>query len=294
MIHPRRSFLFMPGSNARALEKAPALPADGIILDLEDAVAPDAKVIARSQIARAVTAGGFGTREVLVRLNGLDTPWWSDDLAMAGKARPNGIVLPKVSRAADLSTLFQALSEIGADRNINLWAMIETPLGVLNAPGIAAGARDVGISLAGFIIGTNDIARETRISQVPGRAPMLPALSLCILAARGYGLDVLDGVYNNFNDVEGFVQECAQARDMGFDGKTLIHPNQIKPCNAAFTPTTDEVAHAREIIRLFALPENADKGAIQINGQMVERLHVQMAQRVVAIADAIASDEKVG
>ncbi len=289
MTHPRRSVLFMPGSNARALEKARSLPADGIILDLEDAVAPDAKAAARAQIAQAVVAGGFGRREVLIRLNGFDTPWGLDDLAMAAKARPDGIVLPKVSHGDHLAAIGRRLGDAG--RDINLWAMIETPMGVLRALDIATQAHDAGIRLAGFIIGPNDIARETRLRVVAGRAPMVFALSHCIFAARAFGLDILDGVYNNFNDAEGFARECAQARDLGFDGKTLIHPSQIEPCNAAFTPPADEVAQARNILRAFALPENAGKGAIQINGQMVERLHAEMAKRVVAIADVIASTQ---
>jgi citrate lyase subunit beta/citryl-CoA lyase len=289
MTHPRRSVLFMPGSNARALEKARSLPADGVILDLEDAVAPDAKAAARAQIGQAVVAGGFGRREVLIRLNGLDTPWGLDDLAMAAKARPDGIVLPKVSHGDHLAAIGRRLGDPG--RDINLWAMIETPMGVLRALDIATQAHDAGIRLAGFIIGPNDIARETRLRVVAGRAPMVFALSHCIFAARAFGLDILDGVYNNFNDGEGFARECAQARDLGFDGKTLIHPSQIEPCNAAFTPPPDEVAQARNILRAFALPENAAKGAIQINGQMVERLHAEMAKRVVAIADLIASSQ---
>lgn len=287
MTRPRRSFLFMPGSNARALEKARSLPADGFILDLEDAVAPNAKAAARAQIAQTVTAGGFGRGEILIRINGLDTPWGLDDLAMAGNARPDGIVLPKVSHADHLAAIVHQLGDAG--RDVNLWAMIETPMGVLRAQEIAADAQDAGIKLAGFIVGPNDIARETRLRQVSGRAPMLFALSHCIFAARAFGLDILDGVYNNFNDGEGFASECAQARDLGFDGKTLIHPCQIEPCNAAFTPSPDEVAQARDILRAFALTENAGKGAIQINGQMVERLHAETAKRVVAIADLISA-----
>lgn len=287
MIRPRRSLLFMPGSNARALEKARTLPADGIILDLEDSVAPDAKALARDQVAAALSSRGFGRREVIVRVNGLDTAWWLDDLNMAAKARPDGILVPKVASLTDLSAIADRLGDIGADHGIRVWIMIETPLGVLRVEELAAAARDTEMRLAGLVIGPNDIARETRMRMLPGRAPMVPALMQCVFAARAHGLDILDGVYNNFSDTEGFARECAQARDMGFDGKTLIHPSQIEPCNAAFTPAPDEVAAAREILREFARPDNEGRGAIQIKGQMVERLHAEMARRTVEIADAI-------
>jgi citrate lyase subunit beta / citryl-CoA lyase len=288
-IRPRRSLLFMPGSNARALEKARTLPADGIILDLEDSVAVDAKATAREQVAAAVAAGGFGHREVIVRVNGLDTPWWLDDLGMAARAKPHGVLVPKVASVADLTAIADRFGDIGADHTIRVWIMIETPLGVLRAEELAAASRDSEMRLAGIVIGPNDIARETRMRMVPGRAPMVPALMQCVFAARAHGLDVLDGVYNNFSDTEGFARECAQAREMGFDGKTLIHPSQIEPCNAAFTPVAEDVAAAREILAEFAKPENDGRGAIQIRGQMVERLHMEMAKRTVEIADAIAA-----
>src|SRR5665213_1553604 len=233
MIHPRRSLLFMPGSNARALEKARNLPADGIILDIEDSVAPEAKPAARDQIAQAIAAGGFGKREVLIRINALDSPWWGDDLASA--------------------------------------------------------VRGANTRLAGFVFGPNDISRETRIRMQPGRAAMLPLITHCILAARAYGLEILDGPYSDFSNVDGFGQECTQARDLGFDGKTLIHPGQIGACNAIFTPPEEEVAQARRIIAAFEQPENAARGAIRLDGQMVERLHADMARRTIAIADAIAA-----
>jgi citrate lyase subunit beta/citryl-CoA lyase len=289
MIRPRRSVLFMPGSNARALEKAKTLPADGFIFDLEDAVAPEAKATARRQIADAIKSRGYGRRELLVRVNGLDTAWWLDDVGMVARAHPDAIVVPKVQSPDQLKAIADRLGDIGADHAIRVWAMIETPLGVLHAEDIAEQARDFEMRLAGFIIGPNDIARETRMRMVKGRAPMLPALSHCLLAARAYGIEILDGVYNDFSDTEGFARECADARDMGFDGKTLIHPSQIEPCNAAFTPDADEVARAREILAVFSEPDNAGKGAIQIGGQMVERLHMEMARRTVAIADAIAA-----
>lgn len=289
MIRPRRSMLFMPGSNARALEKARTLPADGLILDLEDAVAPDAKAAARKQIFDAVTAKGFGRREVIIRINGLDTPWWIDDIGMAAKAQPDGVMVPKVSRVADLKAIADRIADMGGGIHIKIWAMIESPQAVLRAPEIAAAGAEADNRLAGFVIGPNDIARESRIRMVKGRAPMLPLLSNCVLAARAGGIEILDGVYNDFSDTEGFARECEQGRDLGFDGKTLIHPSQIGPCNAAFTPPADEVARARKIAALFDQPENAGKGAVQMDGQMVERMHMEIARRTIAIADAIAA-----
>jgi citrate lyase subunit beta/citryl-CoA lyase len=287
MIRPRRSLLFMPGSNARALEKARNLPADCVILDLEDSVAPDAKALARDQIAQAIAAKGFGKREVLIRTNGLDKPWWIDDIAMAGNARPDGIVVPKVSSVEDLTEIANRLS--GADPSIRVWAMIETARGVLHAEELAAASRDPKTRLAGFLLGPNDISKETRIRMQPGRAAMLPLITHCVLATRLYGLEILDGPYSDFNNIDGFGQECAQARDLGFDGKTLIHPAQIEACNAIFTPPAEEVAEARKIIAAFERPENASRGAIQLDGRMVERLHADMARRTIAIADAIAA-----
>ncbi|WP_291867968.1 CoA ester lyase [Bradyrhizobium sp.] len=287
MIRPRRSLLFMPGSNARALEKARNLPADGIILDLEDSVAPDAKAMAREQIAQAIAKGGFGRREVLIRINALDSPWWIDDVVMAGRARPDGILVPKISSVGDLGTVADRLSDIDADVSIRVWAMIETARAVLHAEELAAASRDV--RLAGFVFGPNDISRETRIRMRPGRAAMIPMITHCILAARLHGLEILDGPYSDFSNVDGFGQECTQARDLGFDGKTLIHPGQIEACNAIFTPPAEEVARAREIIAAFERPENAARGAISLDGQMVERLHADMARRTIAIADAIAA-----
>jgi citrate lyase subunit beta/citryl-CoA lyase len=289
MIRPRRSLLFMPGSNPRALEKARSLAADGIILDLEDSVAPDAKERAREQIAQAVAGKGFGRREVLIRVNALDSPWWIDDVTMAGKVRPDGILVPKISSVQDLSAIADRLSDIGADMSIRVWAMIETARAVLHAEELAASSRDSEMRLAGFVFGPNDISRETRIRMQPGRAAMLPMITHCVLATRLHGLDILDGPYSDFSNPEGFAQECAQGRDLGFDGKTLIHPGQIEACNAIFTPPAEEVVQARKIIAAFERPENASRGAIQLDGQMVERLHADMARRTIAIADAIAA-----
>ena len=289
MIRPRRSLLFMPGSNARALEKARGLPADGLILDLEDSVAPDAKDKAREQIAQVVEAKGFGKREVLIRTNGLDTTWWKDDVAMAAAVVPDGILVPKVSTLDDLGTVGARLAEVGAPASIKVWAMIETARAVLDADKLASSARDPKARLAGFVFGPNDISRETRIRMLPGRTAMISMIIHCILAARAHRLEILDGPYSDIGDINGFAAECAQGRDLGFDGKTLIHPSQIEACNAIFTPPPEEVAEARKIIAAFERPENASRGAIQLEGRMVERLHADMAKRTIAIADAIAA-----
>ena len=288
MIRPRRSLLFMPGSNARALDKAKNLPADGIILDLEDSVAPDAKALAREQIEKAVAAKGFGKRELIIRINNLESAWWRDDIAMASKVRPDGILVPKIANPDDIKTIATALDGLTAVPSIRVWAMIETPLAVLQAQQIAAQARDAKLRLAGFMMGPNDIALETRMRMMPGRAAMIPLFAHCIMAARAYGIEILDGPYNDINDPAGFSKECTQGRDMGFDGKTLIHPGQIDSANAIYTPPMEEVQQARKIIAAFTLPENAGKGAIQMDGRMVERLHAEMARRTIAIADAIA------
>jgi citrate lyase subunit beta/citryl-CoA lyase len=292
-VRPRRSVLYMPGSNARALEKARELPADGLILDLEDAVAPEAKAQARDGIVKALKDGGFGDREVMVRINGLDTQWWVEDLNAVIAAKPNVVLLPKVSEPGQLQDVAERLVDLGADPQIRVWAMMETPLAMLNAGEIAAAALDTETRLAGFVMGTNDLAKDTRARLVPGRAPMLPWLMNCVAAARAYGLGILDGVFNDLGNAEGFVEECRQARDLGFDGKTLIHPRQIEPCNEAFSPSPEDVEMARKMIAAFELPENANKGVVQIDARMVERLHADMAKQTVAIADAIAKRKKV-
>jgi citrate lyase subunit beta/citryl-CoA lyase len=288
-VRPRRSVLYMPGSNARAIEKARTLPADGVILDLEDAVAPDAKAEARKQVAEAVKAGGFGAREVFIRVNAIDTPWHSDDLTAAAQAAPDGILVPKISSPGQLEMLGQRLLDMGTDRKTRIWAMIETPIAILNIHAIAAAAKDSETRLSGFVLGTNDLAKETGARLVPGRWPMLPWLTTCVLAARAFGISILDGVYNDLSDADGFVRECKQARDLGMDGKTLIHPNQIAPCNDTFSPGADDIAQAKKIIAAFDQPENRDKGVVQLDGRMVERMHADIARRTVAIADAIAA-----
>jgi citrate lyase subunit beta/citryl-CoA lyase len=288
-IRPRRSVLYMPGANARAIEKARTLPVDGVILDLEDAVAPDAKEAARAQVLAAVKAGGFGRREVFVRINGIGTPWFADDLAAFAHVPPDAILVPKIQAPEQLEGVGTRLLDMHADKRIRIWAMIETPLALFHITAIAVAARDSESRLAGFVLGTNDLAKETRARIVPGRAPMVAWLMNCVAAAHAYGIDVLDGVYNDIGDATGFAQECAQARDMGFDGKTLIHPSQIDACNAAFSPSPGEVEEARRTIAAFDLPENHGKGVVKLDGRMVERMHADIARRVVAIADAIAA-----
>ncbi|NDA46200.1 MAG: CoA ester lyase [Alphaproteobacteria bacterium] len=288
ILRPRRSVLYMPGSNARALDKAKTLPADGLILDLEDAVAPDQKDIARQQIIAAVKSGGYGSREVIVRINSLSGPWGQADLAEIAKLKVDAILIPKVSSPGDVMTAARALREAGADEAIRLWAMMETPQAILNADSIVRTAADPASRLSVLVMGTNDLARETRARQIPGRAPMLPWLSQCILAARAYGVDILDGVFGDIQDQDGFRTECEQGRDMGMDGKTLIHPGQIGPCNEVFSPSQAEVDWAGKILAAFNLPENSDKGAISLDGRMVERLHADIATRTMQLAEAIA------
>ena len=274
-------------SSSRHLIKSVATPPDAVILDLEDSVAPDAKAAARKQVVEAVTAGGFGAREVIVRVNGLDTPWHVDDITAAARAAPDAILVPKISTPQQLEGIGQRLFDLHTNHRTRVWAMIETPLAIFNILALAAEADDSESRLAAFVMGTNDLAKETRARIVPGRAPRVPWLMTCVAAARTHGVDILDGVYNDLGNAEGFARECGEARDMGFDGKTLIHPNQIEPCNAAFSPSPDEVAQAKKIIAAFDLPENKDKGVVQLDGRMVERLHADMARRTVAIAQAI-------
>lgn len=286
-IRPRRSVLYMPGSNARALEKARTLPADAVILDLEDAVAPDMKESARAAVRAAVEAGGFGSREVVIRVNAPDTPWGEEDLVAAAAAGPDAILVPKVSTPESLAAVGSRLRRLGAAERTRVWAMIETPLAILRAEAIASAANDVDSRLTCLVMGTNDLAKETRARLVPGRAPMLAWLSTALAAARAYDLDIVDGVYNALGDEAGFRAECEHGRDLGFDGKTLIHPNQIAVANEVFAPEPTEVERARAIIEAFDRPENRDRGAITLDGRMVERLHADMARRTVALAAAI-------
>ncbi len=287
LIRPRRSALYMPASNARALEKARTLPADAVIFDLEDAVAPDRKELARDQACAAARDGGYGAREVVIRINVLDTPWGEADLAAVAQAAPDAVLVPKVSSAEALAAVGMRLRRHGAPERTRVWAMIETPLAVLKAEEIASSALDVDSRLACFVLGTNDLAKETRARLLPGRAVMMPWLMQVLAAARAHGVDVLDGVYNDLSDEAGLRAECEQGRDCGFDGKSLIHPNQIAVANEVFGPTADEVAAARTVVEVFEKPENADKGAVAVDGRMVERLHAEMARRVLDLAEAI-------
>jgi citrate lyase subunit beta/citryl-CoA lyase len=286
---PRRSALYMPASNARALEKAKGLDADGLILDLEDAVAPDAKDLAREQACAAIAAGGFGSREVILRVNGLDTAWGHADVAAAAKAGADAILFPKISTAAEVARCESALADAGALAKTRLWIMIETPLAILNLGDIAAASARPTSRLSCFVMGTNDLAKETRARLTPGRLPMLGWLSTAVAAARAYGLEILDGVYNGLQDEAGLIRECEEGRDMGMDGKTLIHPNQIGPANRVFAPSDQEVDQARAIVAAFDLPENRLKGVITVEGRMVELMHAEMGRRTLAIAAAIAA-----
>ena len=288
MVRPRRSALYMPGSNARALEKAKTLPADALILDLEDSVAPDLKTAARGQACAAVSGGGYGGRELAIRINALDTPWGEADLAAAVAAAPDAILVPKVSSAEALAAVGLRLRKLGAAERTRVWAMIETPQAVLEARSIASAAHDVDTRLSCLVMGTNDLAKDTRARLLPGRAAMLPWLMTALAAARSSGVDILDGVYNSLSDEAGFRAECEQGRDCGFDGKTLIHPGQIAAANDIFAPSAQEVENARAILAAFERPENRAKGAISLDGRMVERLHGEMARRTVALAHAIA------
>ena len=292
LARPRRSVLYMPGSNAKALAKASTLPADALILDLEDSVALDQKVAAREQVVRAVRAGGFGGREVVIRINGPHTPWGEDDLAAAAAAQPDAILLPKVDGPGAIMVAARALREAEAPEGTRIWAMMETPNAILNAGSIASVAADPSSRLSVMVMGLNDLAKETRARLTPGRPTMTAWLASCVVAARAHGVDILDGVYNDIKDLDGFRVECLQGRDLGLDGKTLIHPSQIDVCNEVFAPTPAEVESAAAIIEAFALPENAGKGVIQLDGRMVELLHADMARRTLAIADAIAARSK--
>jgi citrate lyase subunit beta/citryl-CoA lyase len=277
----------MPGSNARALEKAKSIAADALILDLEDAVAPEAKETARAQVCAAVRSGGYGHRELVIRINALDTPWGQADLGAAAAAAPDAVLLPKPGAAADIVRATEALARAGAPDKTRLWAMIETPLAILNLAEIAATSKRQGARLACFVLGLNDLVKETRADLSINRRPALYWLSAALTAARAYGLDLVDGVYNNFKDAEGYKRECVHGRRLGFDGKTLIHPDQVAVANEVFAPPAAEVAFARKILAAFAQPESKGKGVITVEGRMVELLHAEMAARTVAIAEAI-------
>ncbi len=284
-IRPRRSALYMPASNARALEKAKSLESDVVIFDLEDAVAPDAKATAREQAVAAIGSGAYGRRELVVRINGLDTPWGQDDVRAAAAGNPSALLVPKVETAGQVRDVSAAIKAAGGACEI--WAMIETPLAIVNLTEIARCAAEPDVALSCFLVGTNDLVKDTRAALDSNRTAALFWLSSIVTAARAFNIDVLDGVYNNFRDLDGFEAECRHGQMLGMDGKTLIHPSQIDAANAVFSPAADTVARAREILAAFALPENQGKGVINMDGEMVELLHAEMAKRTVAIADAI-------
>lgn len=293
-FRPRRSVLYMPGSNPRVLQKAKTLPVDGLILDLEDAVAPESKVGARENIANAVAEKAYGSREVIIRINGLDTEWGKEDMEMAAKAAPDAILVPKISSAADVRQACAAMISNGAPAETKLWAMIETPLAMVNLKEIAECAKDPSMPIACFVLGTNDLAKETTTSVRKTRRAMVPWLSMTVAAARAFGLIVLDGVYNDFQNVIGYREECIQGKDLGMDGKTLIHPSQIRAANEMFAPDPEEVRWSKKLISAFEQPENKGKGAIAVEGRMFELHHAEIAKKVVAQAEAIqrAEDER--
>lgn len=279
-FRPRRSVLYMPSSNAKALEKAKTLPVDGIIFDLEDAVAPDAKAEAREAAAAAVQSGAYGARELIIRVNGLGTEWHDADIAAAAAAGPDVVLVPKVNSAEEVQQLVAALEAAGAPPTTSLWAMVETPIGMLNALSIAQASP----RLTGFVMGTNDLVKELYAEHVPGRQPVITGLGLALLAARAAGIVIIDGVYNDVKDIDGFLAECEQGRQMGFDGKTLIHPGQVEGANAAFAPDERAVEDARGILEAW---DNRTTGVVTYNGRMVENLHVESAQRTLSIHEAI-------
>jgi citrate lyase subunit beta / citryl-CoA lyase len=280
--HRLRSALYMPGANERALVKAMGIPADALILDLEDAVAPPAKVDARARACAAAASGAYGARAVTIRVNGIATEWHRGDLAAVAQAGPHAVVVPKVQSAEDVVGVERLLSEAGAPEGMRIWAMLETPAAVLRAVEIATASERLEV----LVMGTNDLAAElyADVSADPARGPLLPALSSCVLAARATGRMILDGVFNDVRDDEGFAAECLQGRAYGFDGKTLIHPSQVAPCNEAFSPTAAELEHAQRVIAAFEEAERAGAGVATVDGRMIENLHVASARRVLALA----------
>ena len=282
-VRPRRSVLFMPGSNARALDKARTLPADGLIFDLEDAVTPDAKTMAREQIAAALKLGGYGGRELIVRINGLGTPWGVYDLAMMAKSTAHAILIPKVESAQMVQEVDKRLADTSAPASLSIWCTMETPLGILHAEEIAASSRRVEC----LVMGTSDLTNDLHAAHTRERLPMLTSLGFCLLAAHAFALGILDGVYLDLADDEGFAHSCVQGKELGFDGKTLIHPKTIAKANEVFAPSPDEVARSRKIIAAHAEASRAGKGITVVDGKLIENLHVENAKRLVALADAI-------
>ncbi|WP_310722900.1 CoA ester lyase [Streptomyces sp. N2A] len=284
ILRPRRSVLYMPGANERALEKAKSLPADALILDLEDAVAPDAKADARKRVAAAAASGEYGHREVTIRVNGPGTEWHADDLRAAAEAGPDAVVVPKVESAATVREVERALEAAGAPDRTAIWAMVETPRAMLDARAVAAASERLTV----LVMGTNDLAKELHAEHVPGRAPLLTGLSLALLAARESGKVILDGVYNDVKDAAGFEAECVQGRQFGFDGKTLIHPSQLEPCNRVFAPSAEQIDRSRKIIDAFDEATREGRGVVTVDGRLIENLHVEDARRILALAEAVA------
>ena len=287
-IRPRRSVLYMPGSNARALEKGRGLAADGLILDMEDAVAPDAKQTARDQITAAIKEGGYGARELIVRTNGLDGPWGEDDLKAAAKMGAHAVLLPKVESKAMVDQAIAILDAAGAPKDLPIWAMMETPLGMLHAEEIAFSSP----RLQCLVMGTSDLAKDLRAQHTPDRVPFITSLGLCLLAARAAKIAILDGVHLDLADDAGFMASCRQGRELGMDGKTLIHPKTIAMANEAFSPSEDEIAWSKRIIEAHAAAEKEGKGVVLVDGKLIENLHVEGAKQMVAMADAIAKMEQ--
>jgi citrate lyase subunit beta/citryl-CoA lyase len=283
-LRPRRSVLYMPAANERALEKAKTIPADALILDLEDAVAPDAKEAARANAVAAAQSGEYGNREVTIRCNGLDTPWGADDIAAAATSGAAAVVIPKVDSSGYLDDIDQRLSSAGAPPELTIWAMVETPTAILDVRSIAAHARTNVL-----VMGTNDLAKELRSGEASDRGPLVPHLASALLGAREAGKVIVDGVYNDVRDPDGFLAEARQGALLGFDGKTLVHPSQVEPANDVWAPSDDDVAHARAVIEGFEAAEAEGSGVITVDGKMIENLHVDNARRILAVADAIAA-----
>ncbi|MGW9046136.1 HpcH/HpaI aldolase/citrate lyase family protein [Streptomyces lydicus] len=283
-LRPRRSVLYMPGANERALEKAKSLPTDALILDLEDAVAPDAKADARKRVAAAAASGEYGYREVTIRVNAPGTAWHADDMRAAAEAGPDAVVVPKVESADTVREVERALEAAGAPDRTAIWAMVETPRAMLDARALAAASERLTV----LVMGTNDLAKELHAEHVPGRAPLLTGLSLALLGARDAGKVILDGVYNDVKDPEGFEAECVQGRQFGFDGKTLIHPSQVEPCNRVFAPSADQIERSRRIIEAFDEATREGRGVVTVDGRLIENLHVEDARRILALAEAVA------
>ena len=282
-VRPRRSVLYMPGANTRALEKARTLPADALIFDLEDAVAPEAKEAARTNVVLAAESKAYGKREIAIRCNGLGTPWGEADIEAIAKSGADAILVPKVESATQVTHVVSLLDTAGAPTDMAVWAMMETPKGILRAEEIAGAHPRLGL----FVMGTNDLVKDMRARHTPTRLPMITALGIGMLAARAHGLAILDGVYNDIQDAAGFRAVCQQGLEMGFDGKTLIHPSQVEPCNEVFAPSAAEIEMAGKIVAAFKAAQAEGKGVVTVDGRMIENLHVEQAERALALASAI-------